>query len=347
LAPESAFLPKTHPRDNNMTAKLILTRRMLVAAGVAISAGLLPLGANAQTAYPNKPIKFVVPYSAGGLPDTVARIFAQRLTEKLGQSVVVDNKPGANGVVAAQVLASSPKDGYTFLVTDGSMFSINPTIYKNLGYDYKRDFMPVSLAARAPLYLAVHPKVPVNTLQELVALAKSKPGTLNYGSSGIGSTHHLTMEAMKTALGLDLAHVPFKGSGQSVPALIGGQVEVLFSALPSLSGFVKGGQVKLLATNAAQRSAQAPAVPAIAELIPGFDFAPIVGVLAPTGTPASVIERISAEIAVIAKTPEVMTLLSNAGIDAIGSGPADYNRAILGENERLAKAITVAGIKSE
>jgi tripartite-type tricarboxylate transporter receptor subunit TctC len=184
-------------------------------------------------------------------------------------------------------------------------------------------------------------------LQELVALAKSKPGTLNYGSSGIGSTHHLTMEAMKTALGLDLAHVPFKGSGQSVPALIGGQVEVLFSALPSLSGFVKGGQVKLLATNAAQRSAQAPAVPAIAELIPGFDFAPIVGVLAATGTPASVIERISAEIAAIAKTPEVITLLSNAGIDAIGSGPADYNRAILGENERLAKAIAVAGIKSE
>ena len=211
-----------------MNSKYSFTRRTLVGASAALSLGMLPLLASAQTAYPNKPIKFVVPYSAGGLPDTVARIFAQRLTERLGQSVVVDNKPGANGVVAAQVLASSPKDGYTFLVTDGSMFSINPTIYKNLGYDYKRDFMPVALAARAPLYLAVHPKVPVNTLQEFVALAKSKPGTLNYGSSGVGSTHHLTMEAMKTALGLDLTHVPFKGSGQSVPALIGGQVEVLF-----------------------------------------------------------------------------------------------------------------------
>ncbi len=330
-----------------MTTKLILTRRVLVHACVALSAGLLVLGANAQTSYPNKPIKFVVPYSAGGLPDTVARIFAQRLTEKLGQSVVVDNKPGANGVVAAQVLATSPKDGYTFLVTDGSMFSINPAIYKNLGYDYKRDFMPVALAARAPLYLAVHPKVPANTLQEFIALARSKPGTLNYGSSGIGSTHHLTMEAIKAALGLDITHVPFKGTGQSVPALIGGQVEVLFSALPSLSGFVKAGQVKLLATNAAQRSSRAPTVPAIAELIPGFDFAPIVGVLAATGTPAAVIERISFEIAAIAKTPEVVTLLSNAGIDAIGSTPADYNRAILGENERLAKAIATAAIKSE
>ncbi len=330
-----------------MTAKLILTRRVLVHACVALSAGWLALGANAQTAYPNKPIKFVVPYSAGGLPDTVARIFAQRLTEKLGQSVVVDNKPGANGVVAAQVLASSPKDGYTFLVTDGSMFSINPALYKNLGYDYKRDFMPVALAARAPLYLAVNAKVPANTLQEFIALVKSKPGALNYGSSGIGSTHHLTMEAMKASLGLNIAHVPFKGTGQSVPALIGGQVEVLFSALPSLSGFVKAGQVKLLATNAGHRSSQAPNVPAIAELIPGFDFAPIVGVLAATGTPVNIVERISFEIAAIAKTPEVITLLSNAGIDAIGSSPLEYNRAILGENERLAKAIAVAAIKTE
>jgi len=320
---------------------------LLATALLATCTLVLPLGARAQGAYPNKPIRFVVPYSAGGLPDTVARIFAQRLGDRLGQSVVVDNKPGANGVVAAQVLATSPKDGYTFLVTDGSMFSINPTIYRNLGYDYKRDFMPVSLAARAPLYLAVHPKVPANTLQEFIALARAKPGTLNYGSSGIGSTHHLTMEAMKASLGLDLTHVPFKGSGQSVPALIGGQVEVLFSALPSLSGFVKAGQVKLLATNAAQRSSQAAGVPAIAELIPGFDFAPIVGVLAATGTPASIVERISAEMAQIAKMPEVIQILNNAGIDPIGGGPADYNKAILDENERLAKAIIAAGIKSE
>ncbi len=319
-------------------------RRILLLATAML---VLPTLASAQGAYPNRPIKFVVPYAPGGLPDTVARIFAQRLGDKLGQSVVVDNRPGANGVVAAQVLASSPKDGYTFLVTDGSMFSINPAIYKNLGYDYKRDFMPVSLAARAPLYLAVHPKVPANTLQEFIALAKAKPGTLNYGSSGIGSTHHLTMEAMKASLGLQITHVPFKGTGQSVPALIGGQVEVLFSALPSLAGFVKAGQVKLLANNAAQRSSQEPNVPAIAEIIPGFDFAPIVGVLAATGTPASAIERISAEMAQISKMPEVITTLNNAGIEPIGSSPADYNKAILGENERLAKAIVASGIKPE
>lgn len=298
-------------------------------------------------AYPNRSIRFVVPYSAGGLPDTVARVFAQRLGERLGQPVVVDNKPGANGVVAAQAMAASPKDGYTFLVTDGSMFSINPSIYKSISYDYKRDFVPVSLAARAPLYLAVHPKVPANNLRELVALIKSKPGTMSYGSSGIGSTHHLSMEAMKSALALDITHVPFKGTGQSVPALIGGQVDMLFSALPSLSGFVKSGQVRLIANNAAKRSAQEPNVPTVAEMIPGFDFAPIVGVLASTGTPQAAIDRISAEMAQVAKMPEVIQVLSNAGIEAIGGNAAEYGRAINDENERLSKAVAAAGIKSE
>ena len=319
----------------------------LAATLLAAATLMSPVPARSQSVYPNRPIKFVVPYAAGGLPDTVARIFAQRLGEKLGQSVVVDNRPGANGVVAAQAIATAPKDGYTFLVTDGSMFSINPAIYKNLGYDYKRDFLPVALMARAPLYLAVNSRVSANTLQDFIALAKSKPGLLNYGSSGIGSTHHLTMEALKASLNLDLTHVPFKGSGQSVPALIGGQVDVLFSALPSLAGFVKAGQVKLLASNAAQRSGQAPNVPAIAEIIPGFDFAPLVGVLAATGTPASAIELISLELSRIAKIPEVIQTLNLAGIDPIGSGPADYNKAIVGENERFAKAIHASGIKPE
>ena len=323
-------------------------RRHVVLATAVLAAGFTaPLIAHAQAAYPSRTIKFVVPYSAGGLPDTVARILAQRLGEKLGQSVVVDNKPGANGVVAAQALASSPADGYTFLVTDGSMFSINPAIYKNLSYDFKRDFMPVALAARAPLYLAVHPKTGVNSLQEFVAKAKAKPGTLNYGSSGIGSSHHLTMEAMKAALGIDVQHVPFKGSSQSVPALIGGQVDVAFSALPSLVGFVKDNRVKLLATNGGRRSPMEPDVPAIAEIVPGFDFAVIIGVLAATGTPQAAIDRIRSEIDKINKSPEMVQILANAGIEAGGGKPADYAKAITDENERLAKAIKIAGIKQE
>jgi len=321
------------------------TRRRLLWVPVA---ALMATATSAQAqSYPNRPIKFIVPYSAGGLPDTVARVFAQRLGERLGQSVVVDNKPGANGVVAAQIMATSPKDGYTFLVTDGSMFSINPSIYKTISYDYKRDFVPVSLAARAPLYLAVHPSVPANNLRELVALVKSKPEGMTYGSSGIGSTHHLTMEAMKSALSLNITHVPFKGTGQSVPALIGGQVDMLFSALPSLSGFVKTGQVRLIANNAAKRSSQEPNVPTIAEMIPGFDFAPIVGVLASTGTPQAAIDRISAEMAQVAKMPDLIQTLNGAGIEAIGGSAAEYGKAILDENERLSKAVQTAGIKSD
>ena len=324
-------------------------RRNLLLAGTAFVIANLVVPAAAQTSapYPNKPIKFIVPYAPGGFPDTVARVYALHLTERLGQSVVIDNRPGANGVVAAQALAASPKDGYTFLVTDGSMFSINPAVYKNLGYDYKRDFAPVYLAARAALYLALNPKVLANNLQEFIALAKAKPGTLNYGSSGIGSTHHLTMEAIKASLGLEMTHVPFKGTGQAVPALIGGQVDLLFSALPSLSGFVKTGQVKLIASNAAQRSSQAPNIPLIADIIPGFDFAPIVGVLAASGTPTSVIDRINAEMTAVSRLPALIQTFRNAGIDPLSSSPADYNRAILSENERLAKAVTAAGIKPE
>jgi tripartite-type tricarboxylate transporter receptor subunit TctC len=329
-----------------MKSHHVQRRRVLQSAALIGLAASLGSEAFAQ-AYPTRSIKFIVPYSAGGLPDTVARIYAQRLGDRLGQPVVVDNKPGANGVVAAQAMAASPKDGYTFLVTDGSMFSINPSLYKTISYDYKRDFVPVSLAARAPLYLAVHPKTPANNLRELIALAKAKPGMLTYGSSGIGSTHHLSMEAFKAALSLDITHIPFKGTGQSVPALIGGQVDMLFSALPSLSGFVKAGQVRLIASNAGRRSSQEPNVPALAEVIPGFDFAPIIGVLASTGTPQAAMDRITAEMTWVAKQAETIQILSNAGIEAVGGSASDYARAIADENERLGKAVQTAGIKQQ
>lgn len=324
----------------------VLRRSLLQSAALVGLVAYMGSSAFAQS-YPNRAIRFIVPYSAGGLPDTVARIYAQRLGERLGQPVVIDNKPGANGVVAAQAMATAPKDGYTFLVTDGSMFSINPSLYKTISYDYKRDFIPVSLAARAPLYLAVNPNIKANNLRELIALAKAKPGMLTYGSSGIGSTHHLSMEAFKAALSLDITHIPFKGTGQSVPALIGGQVDMLFSALPSLSGFVKAGQVRLIANNAGKRSSQEPNVPTLSEVIPGFDFAPIIGVLASTGTPQAAMDRISAEMTVVAKQPETIQILSNAGIEAIGGSASDYARAIADENERLGKAVQTAGIKQQ
>jgi tripartite-type tricarboxylate transporter receptor subunit TctC len=315
---------------------------LAAAAGIGTAAHAQP-----PAGYPNKPIRFVVPYAPGGLPDTVARIVAQRLQERIGQSVVVENRPGANGAVAAAAISSAPADGYTFLVTDGSMLSINPKLYSKLGYNATKDFVPVALVARAPLFLASHPKVPINSFNEFVAHVKGNPGKVNYGSSGIGSTHHLTMESLKSEMKLDLIHVPFKGTGQSVPALLGGQVEVLWSAYPSLAGFVKDGKVKLLATNGAQRSPQAPDVPAVAEQIPGFDFAPIVGVLAAVGTPKAIVDKISAEVVALSKMPETQKSLATAGIEAVGGGADDYAKAIAAENARMAKAIDAAGIKPE
>jgi tripartite-type tricarboxylate transporter receptor subunit TctC len=323
-------------------------RRREVLAAAILAAPAFPMRAQPVADFSfTKTVKFIVPYSAGGLPDTVARVYAQRIAERIGQAVVVDNKPGGNGVVAAQSLASSINDGHSFLVTDGSMFSINPLIYRNLSYDARKDFTPVSLMARSPLYLAVHAKVPASTLQEFIQLVKSRPGQMNYGSSGIGSSHHLSMEAMKAALGLDIRHVPFRGTGQSVPALIGEQVDCLFSALPSIAGFAKNNQARILASNAGQRSAQLPDIPSIAEVIPGFDFAVVIGALASANAPVLAVNRLSAEAAAAARHAELLATLGSAGIDAVGSTPAEYGAAIQSENERLAKAVAVAGLKPE
>lgn len=297
--------------------------------------------------WPNRPIRLVVPYAAGGLPDTVARMLAQRLPEALGQPVVVDNRPGGNGTVAAAALAASPPDGHVLLVTDGSMFTINPLIYRKLSYDPAKDFTPVSLVARSPLFMAVHPSVAATTLDEFVALAKSRPGRLNYGSSGVGSSHHLTVEAMKSGMGLFMTHIPFRGSAASVPALVGGHVDMVYSALPSLAGFVKTGQVRLLAVNSAQRSALAPDVAAVAEKLPGFDFAVAVVMFAPAGTPPAVVQRLSDELARLSKQPALVQQMATAGIDAVGAGPAALERAIAEESARVRKAVAYAGIKPE
>ncbi len=296
--------------------------------------------------YPSHPIRLVVPYSSGGLPDTVARVLSQHLPEALGQPVVVDNRPGANGGVAASVLAQAPADGYTFLVTDGSMLTISPLLYKKLGYDPK-DFSPVSLIAHSPLFLVVNSKVEARSLEEFIALARARPGALNYGSSGVGSTHHLTAEAMKAGLGLAMTHVPFRGSANSVPALIGRQVDMVFSAYPSIAGFVKAGQARILATNGLRRSSFAPQVPAIAEKLPGFDFAVIVAMLARKGTPPEAIQRLSAEVAKAVQRPEVAEHLKAAGIEPVGGPPDALARALEAEAARMAAAAKAARLNAE
>ena len=209
------------------------------------------------------------------------------------------------------------------------------------------DILPVSLIARSPLFVVAHPKTGVNTLQDFVTLVKRKPGEFTYGSSGIGSTHHLTMEALKAALSLDVRHVPFRGSGQSTPALVGGQVDFSVAALPSMMGFAKAGQVKVLASNAATRSPQAPEIPTVADMVPGFDFSVVIGVMAAAGTPPAAIARISQEIAEVVKHPEVVKTFQTAVIDPVGAGPQVYGQVIARENEARARAAKGANLKAE
>lgn len=317
-------------------------------AAIALACGSLiyPLTSAAQD-FPQKPIRLVVPYSVGGLPDTVARIISQRLQEGLGQAVVVDNRPGGSGSVAAGVLAQSPADGYTLLLTDGPILAIAPLIIKKIAYDPEKDFTPISLLGTAPLFLAVNASVKANTLDELIKQAKATPGQLNYGSSGLGSIHHLTAEAMNHGLGIAITHVPFKGSANSIPALVGAQVDMAFASPPSLMGFVKAGKVKLLAINSSKRSALAPNVPTLSERIPGFDFAFNVAVLARAGTPPAIVQRLSDEFAKVVKNPEVVQKLENAGVDPLGGTPQQLAVALRKEAQRVQDAAKRADLKAE
>ena len=317
----------------------------LVVATAVVGLGL-PLMAQAE-AFPSKPVKLVVPYSPGGLPDTVARALARHLQDALGQSVFVENKPGAAGAVAAATLAQSPADGYTLLVTDGPTLAIAPLLAKHVPYDAAKDFTPVSLVGKAPLFLAVNTNFKAKTLDEMIALAKANPGSLTYGSSGPGGIHHLTAEAMKAALGLDLTHVPFRGSANSVPAMIGGQVDMVFASPPTLMGFVKSGRTRLLAINSLTRSPLAPDVPALAEKIPGFDFAFNVAVLARSGTPADTVARLSSEIAKIVKRPDVIEQFRTAGVDPVGGSPEQLAQALRSETQRVTAAAARANLKAE
>lgn len=323
--------------------------RVLAAALLASVCGLAGVSAFAQAqSFPTRTVTLVVPYAPGGLPDTVARVVGQKLGDKWGQAVVVENKPGGNGVVAAQYLATKPADGYTMLVTDGSMFSINQFIYKSLPYDPQNDFIFISLTARAPLFLAVHPTLPVSNLTEFVALVKSKPGQLSYGSSGIGSIHHLTFESIKAALGIDLLHVPFKGTGQSVPAVVADQVSAVWSAFPSIAGFVKEGKLKLISVNSGKRSSLAPDVATVAETsIPGFDFAPTIGFSGPAGISPALATKISADVAEVLRDPAFKERLYVLGIDGVGGGPAEYAAQVITDRARFEKAVKLAGAKAD
>ncbi len=299
-----------------------------------------------QGSYPEKPVRVSVGYAPGGLPDTVARIVAQKLTERWGQQVFVENRAGANSSIAAAYVASAPADGYTLLVTDNSTHAINPFLYKKLSYD-PRNLAPVTLLARAPLYLAAHNSFPGNSFAEMISLVKASPGKYTYGSSGIGSTHHLCMEFLKAALGLNMTHVPYKGTGQSVPAVVAGDVPLVWSAYPSLAPHAKEGKIKLLAVNSLKRSSSAPNLPAVAETIPGFDFAPTIGIFAPAATPRNLILKISADANEAVRSQDAVQRLTALDIQTIGTSPEEYAASLKADSERYAKAVKISGATAD
>ena len=299
--------------------------------------------------FPNKPIRAVVPYAAGGLPDTMTRLASVRMTETLGQQVVVDNRPGAGGIGACELVAHANPDGYTLLVADVAQTAINPALYSRLPYDSLRDFVPVSLMGTAAQFLTANASVPANTLQELIKLVKSKPGQMRYGSGGIGSVHHLSMEALKTPLGLDIIHVPYKGNGVAIPAMISGEVALVFSALPAIEAHLKTGRVKLIAVNTAKRSPQAPNVPTVAEVtgIKDYDYPPAIGVLAPAKTPKAVVNRLAEAIARAVKHPETARRYTTLGIEPVGNTPEQYAKQVRVDIAKYAKAVKASGVKVE
>jgi tripartite-type tricarboxylate transporter receptor subunit TctC len=311
---------------------------------ISIELVILMNGAFAAESYPTRSIKFIVPYAVGGLPDVVIRRLGQRLSEKVGQAVIIDNLPGAGGINAGQALINLPADGYNFIFSDSAMLSITPLVFSKVPYDVKKDFLPISYVAKAPFFLAVNPKVPAKNLDEFIQLAKSKPGEISCGSSGEGSLHHLTIEAMQIAFGIKVLHIPYKGTGQSVPAVIAGQVDCVLAAMPSLAGFVASDRVRILASASASTSPLAPSVKPMGQDIKDFDYAFLLGVIGKPGTPQIAIDKLNNEIAEIVKEPDMIQKLALIGVEPIGQGAEAFKKALDNDAESLKNTVKKAGI---
>jgi tripartite-type tricarboxylate transporter receptor subunit TctC len=315
-------------------------RRALLAILVA---GLcLPWPALAQ--YPSESIKLIVPYAPGGVPDTIARLLAQKLQDRVGQTVVVENRAGGNGSIAAGVIAAASADGTTLLVVDTTLLSVSPLFVSQLSYDPQKDFVPIAALARTPLFLAVTSDTPIKTLRGF-DYAKAHPGELNYGSAGIGSTHHLTMEAMKSALRLDITHVPYRGTSQAVPALLGNHVQVLWASYPNLKAGVEGGKIRLLANNGLGRSPLLPELPPLADIIAGFDMVSVIGVYGRAGTPEPIVRKIAADAGAIMKQPEMNAALVPLGMEPVGEGPGPFAQMIAQEVNSITKVVESVGLR--
>jgi tripartite-type tricarboxylate transporter receptor subunit TctC len=303
----------------------VMIVKVMQAAALAAMVAAAP--AQGQS-YPTKPIRIVAPSTPGDAPDVIARLVADKLSAALGQQVVVDNKPGAGGVVGSESVAKSPPDGYTLIMGNAGSHGINAAVYSKLPYDIQRDFAPVSQVAIAPNVMVINPSVPANSVAEFIAYAKSQPGKLSYASGGNGSSAHMSMELFKAMAGIDVQHIPYKGSSPALTDLIGGQVAVFIGNMPPTVPHIKAGKLRALAVTTKSRSALMPELPTIADTLPGYETVAWFGVLAPAGTPPEIVNRLSVEIGRIARSPEMREKLVAMGAEPVGGTPEEFKAVI-------------------
>jgi tripartite-type tricarboxylate transporter receptor subunit TctC len=333
-------------------ADAFIARRYAFAGILAVSISLAG-GAMAQTTgggtgptYPTKPIRLVLGFSPGGSSDILARVLGQKLTDALGQPIVVDNRPGAGGNIAAEIVANSAADGYTLLLGNQGILATNISLYSRLAYNPVKDFSPIVLLAAQPTVLVVNPSLPVKSVQELIALAKKKPGQLNFASSGNGTATHLTGELFGSMTGIKMVHVPYKGASRALTDVINGQVQLMFASITSAKPQISAGRVRALAVTSATRSPALPQLPTVAESgVPGFERQAWHGIVAPMGTPAPIIRRLNTELNKILQTAEVRTVLSRQGAVIVGGTPQEFANHIRAEIPKWAKIIKESGAR--
>jgi len=322
-----------------------LVKRLIAALALAV---LAFASGTSFAQYPVKPVRIVVPYPPGGTTDILARLVATRLTDKLGQTFVVENRPGAAGAIGSQAVAKSAPDGYTLVMGTVSSHGINSALYKSLPYDPVKDFAPVTNVASTPNVITVNPDVPVKNLGELLKLAREKPGKLNFGSTSQGGSPHMSAELLKMMTGVDMVHVPYKGAGPMLADLIGGQVQIGFDNLPSSMSHIRSGKVRAIAVTTPARWPGAPEIPTVAESgVAGYEVSGWFGLLAPAGTPKPVIDVLYAALSEILKQPEVQKQMLELGAAPVGNAPDAFGRQIAGEVEKWKKVVATTGVKAE
>ena len=319
-------------------------KRSLTIAGLFVASIATGFAQN----YPSKPIRIIIAQAPGSATDVISRVVANRLQESLGQPIVIEVRPGAGGAVGTEAAARSAPDGYTLFMANNSTHGSNPALYSKLPYDAVNDFAPITLVATVPYVLVVDPSLPVKSVQDLIALAKSKPGKMNYASAGNGSTHHFCGELLKSMAGIDLVHVPYKGSTPAIAGLLGGEVSLMFANLTDIGGQLKSGKVKALAVTVTKRASLIPEVPTLSEVgLPGFEIGSWFGLLAPAGTPAPIISRLNAETVKVLGRSDVQATLGAQGLELAPGSPEQFAAHIKSEIAKFTRIAKAAGIKAE